>query len=115
MWRRIIFQVRARVLQASSLPARNGSAGVGLVGSIFYERWCVMSTCPCLPQLKERGEQRSGDFGIACLGGVATVTLIIQRLVYRPSDVAWDATTSHLLFVLCYPAAPSPTSSPHSR
>jgi hypothetical protein len=37
----IIFQVRARVLRASSLPARNGLAGGGLVGSIFRGRWCV--------------------------------------------------------------------------
>jgi len=28
--------------------------------------------------------------------------------VYRPSDVAWDAITSHLLFVLRHPAAPPP-------
>jgi hypothetical protein len=32
MWRRIVFQVRARVLQASLLPARNGLARGGLVG-----------------------------------------------------------------------------------
>jgi hypothetical protein len=32
--------------------------------------------------------------------------LNIQRLVYRPSDVAWDAITSHLLFVLRHPATP---------
>ena len=32
----------------------------------------------------------------------------MQRLVYRPSDVAWDAITSHLLFVLRHPAAPQP-------
>src|SRR6266702_3674961 len=50
--------------------------------------------------------QRSGDFGIARLGGVATLN--IQRLVYRPPDVAWDAITSHLLFVLRNPAAPQP-------
>ncbi|KAH9013194.1 hypothetical protein EDB84DRAFT_1533406 [Lactarius hengduanensis] len=49
---------------------------------------------------------RSGDFGIARLGGVATLN--IQRLVYRPPDVAWDAITSHLLFVLRNPAAPQP-------
>jgi len=47
---------------------------------------------------------RSDDFGIAHLGGVAALN--IQRLVYRPSDVAWDAITSHLLFVLHHPAAP---------
>jgi hypothetical protein len=105
MWRRIIFQVRARVLQASSLPTRNGLAGGGLVGSIFHGRWCVIFTCLCLPQLRERSEQWSGDLGIAHLGGVTALN--IQRLVYRPSDVAWDAITSHpLLFVLRHPAAP---------
>jgi hypothetical protein len=66
--RRIIFQVRARVLPASSLPAPNGLAGGGLVGSIFRGHWCVMSTCLSLPRLRERFEQRSGDFGIGCLG-----------------------------------------------
>ncbi len=40
------------------------------------------------------------------MGGVAALN--IQRLVYRPSDVAWDAITSHLLFVLRHPAAPPP-------
>ena len=28
--------------------------------------------------------------------------------MYRPSDIAWDAITSHLLFVLRHPAAPPP-------
>ncbi|KAH8990427.1 hypothetical protein EDB86DRAFT_3244911 [Lactarius hatsudake] len=50
--------------------------------------------------------RRSGDFGVARLCGVATLN--IQRLVYRPPDVAWDAITSHLLFVLRNPAAPQP-------
>ncbi|KAI0281735.1 hypothetical protein BC826DRAFT_1190901 [Russula brevipes] len=49
---------------------------------------------------------RSGDFGIARLGGVAVLNM--QRLVYRPSDIAWDTLTSHLLFVFCHPAAPQP-------
>jgi hypothetical protein len=49
--------MRARVLRASSLPARNCLAGGGLLGSIFCGRWCVFSTCLCLPQLKERSEQ----------------------------------------------------------
>jgi hypothetical protein len=105
MWRGIIFQVRARVLRASSLPARNGLAGGGLVGSIFRGRWCVTSTCLCLLQLRERIEQQSGDFNIARLGGVAAIN--IQRLLYRPSDVVRDAITSHL-FVLRHPAAPPP-------
>ncbi|KAF8267460.1 hypothetical protein EI94DRAFT_1730637 [Lactarius quietus] len=49
---------------------------------------------------------RSGDFGIARLGGVATLN--IQRLVYRPPDVAWNAITSHLLFIIRNPSAPQP-------
>ncbi len=40
----------------------------------------------CVPQLRERTEQRCGDFGIARLGGVAALNF--QRLVYQPSDVA---------------------------
>jgi hypothetical protein len=78
---------------------------VELVGSTFRGRWCVMSTCLCLPQLRERPEQQSDDFGmITRLGGVATLN--IQRLVYRPSDVAWNAIASHLLFVLRHLAMP---------
>ena len=50
--------------------------------------------------------QRSGDFGIARLGGVAALN--IQRLVRRSPDVAWDTITSHLIFVLRHPAAPQP-------
>jgi hypothetical protein len=50
--------------------------------------------------------QRSGDFGIARLGSVATLN--IQRLVYRPPEVAWNCITSHLLFILRNPAAPQP-------
>jgi hypothetical protein len=50
--------------------------------------------------------QRSGDFGIARLGSVAMLN--IQRLVYRPPDVAWNAITSHLLFILRNPTAPQP-------
>ena len=41
--------IPARVLRASSLPARNCLAGEGLVGSIFRRRWCVMSTCLVYP------------------------------------------------------------------
>jgi hypothetical protein len=77
------------VLPASSLPARNSLVGGGLVGPIFRGRWCVMSTLPLSTRLREWSEQRSGDFGIARLGGVAAIN--IQRLVYRPSDVVRDA------------------------
>jgi hypothetical protein len=87
MWKRILFQVRARVLPASSLPARNGLAGGGLVGTILRGRWCVMSPCLCLLQLRKWSEQRSGDFGITRLAGVAALN--IQCLAYRPSDFAW--------------------------
>ncbi|KAI0281240.1 hypothetical protein BGY98DRAFT_1094994 [Russula aff. rugulosa BPL654] len=41
----------------------------------------------------------------ARLGGVTAFN--IQRLVYRPPDVAWDAITSYLLFILLHPAAPA--------
>ena len=36
--------------------------------------------------------QRFGDLSIACFGGVATLN--IQRLVYRPPDVARNSITS---------------------
>ncbi|TFK51181.1 hypothetical protein OE88DRAFT_1807990 [Heliocybe sulcata] len=48
---------------------------------------------------------RSGDFGIAKLGGVALLN--IHRLIYRSPDVAWDTVTNHLLSVLRLPTAPS--------
>jgi hypothetical protein len=62
-----------RIPQAPSLTVRNGLAGGGLVGSIFCGRWCVMSTCLCLPQLRERTGQWSGEFGISRLRGVAAL------------------------------------------
>ncbi|OBZ73105.1 Protein MON2 [Grifola frondosa] len=48
---------------------------------------------------------RSGDFGISKLGGVATLNT--HRLIYRSPDIAWDPITSHLLSVICHPAAPA--------
>ncbi|THU96822.1 hypothetical protein K435DRAFT_722517 [Dendrothele bispora CBS 962.96] len=47
---------------------------------------------------------RSGDFGINKLGGV--VLLNIHRLVYRPPEVAWDTTTTHLLSIIRLAIAP---------
>ncbi|KDR71626.1 hypothetical protein GALMADRAFT_254004 [Galerina marginata CBS 339.88] len=47
---------------------------------------------------------RSGDFGISKLGGVAMLN--IHRLIYRSPDIAWNATTSHLLMVIRLPYAP---------
>ncbi|KAF9530793.1 hypothetical protein CPB83DRAFT_850328 [Crepidotus variabilis] len=48
--------------------------------------------------------QKSGDFGIAKLGGV--VMLNIHRLIFRSPDIAWDKTTSHLIMVMKLPYAP---------
>ncbi|KAI0700224.1 hypothetical protein C8T65DRAFT_790748 [Cerioporus squamosus] len=47
---------------------------------------------------------RSGDFGIAKLGGVAMLN--IHRLIYRSPDVAWDPITGHLLSVVRHHHAP---------
>ncbi|PPQ90332.1 hypothetical protein CVT25_007734 [Psilocybe cyanescens] len=47
---------------------------------------------------------RSGDFGISKLGGVAMLN--IHRLIYRSPDIAWNATTSHLLMIIGVPFAP---------
>ncbi|KAH9475059.1 Protein MON2-like protein [Psilocybe cubensis] len=47
---------------------------------------------------------RSGDFGISKLGGVAMLN--IHRLIYRSPEIAWNATTSHLLMVIGLPFAP---------
>ncbi|KAH9961982.1 hypothetical protein BC827DRAFT_1383745 [Russula dissimulans] len=49
---------------------------------------------------------RSGDSSIARLGSIAALN--IQCLVYRSPDVAWDAITSHLLFILRHLVAPQP-------
>ncbi len=49
--------------------------------------------------------QRSGDFGINRLGGVATLN--IHRLIYRDPEVAWDTITSHLLAVIKHTTAPA--------
>jgi hypothetical protein len=68
----------------------------------------VGALCPpafCLPQLRERSEQWSGDFGIARLG---TSLRSIFNISCIPSDVAWDVITSHFLFVLRHPAAQPP-------
>jgi hypothetical protein len=54
----------------------------------------------------ERTEHWYGDFDIAQQGGVTVFN--IQRLVYRPFDIAWDAVCSHLLFILDHPAMPPP-------
>ncbi|KAF9559372.1 hypothetical protein CPC08DRAFT_666543 [Agrocybe pediades] len=47
---------------------------------------------------------RTGDFGISKLGGVAMLN--IHRLIYRSPDVAWNATTGHLIMVIRLPFAP---------
>ena len=48
--------------------------------------------------------QRSGDFGINKLGGVAKLN--IHRLIYRDPEIAWDIITSHLLAVIKRTQAP---------
>lgn len=48
--------------------------------------------------------QRSGDFGIGRLGGVAMLN--IHRLIYRSPEVAWDPITGHLLSVVRHQHAP---------
>jgi hypothetical protein len=48
--------------------------------------------------------QLSGDFGINKLGLVAIMN--VHRLVYRSPDVAWNATTTHLLSIIRLPLAP---------
>ncbi|KAH9940033.1 uncharacterized protein BXZ73DRAFT_43028 [Epithele typhae] len=47
---------------------------------------------------------RSGDFGIAKLGGVSMLN--IHRLIYRSPEIAWDTITQHLLSVIRHPHAP---------
>ncbi|TFK22523.1 hypothetical protein FA15DRAFT_757922 [Coprinopsis marcescibilis] len=48
--------------------------------------------------------QRTGDFGISKLGGVALLN--IHRLIYRSPEIAWTAITSHLIHVIRLPYAP---------
>jgi C-terminal region of Mon2 protein len=77
------------------------------VSGIHIPRTLVRDFClPLLALTDGTGKQRSGDFSIARLGGIAALN--IQRLVYRSPDVAWDAITSHLLFILRHPVAPQP-------
>ena len=66
--------------------------------------WCVMFTCLCLPIGKG---PNSGTATLTLLSRVASL-FNIQRLVYRPFDIAWDAVCSHLLFILDDPAMPPP-------
>ncbi|KAF8626562.1 hypothetical protein AX15_004804 [Amanita polypyramis BW_CC] len=47
---------------------------------------------------------RMGDFGLTKLGGVAMLN--IHRLIYRSPDIAWYATTTHLLSVIRLSSAP---------
>ncbi|KAI0278818.1 hypothetical protein BC826DRAFT_1113176 [Russula brevipes] len=70
--------------------------------------WRAATTAGAQPtQSDMRTCSRRCDFGIARLGGVAALNM--QRLVHCPSDVVWDAITSHLLFILPHPAALQPT------
>ena len=48
--------------------------------------------------------QRSGDFGINKLGGVALLN--IHRLIYHSPEIAWNTTTSHLLSIIRLVTAP---------
>jgi hypothetical protein len=65
IWEGVFDVEEDNTLPASSLSARNGLAGGGLVGYIFRRRWCVLSTCLCLPQLREWSKQQPGNFDIA--------------------------------------------------
>ncbi|KAL0562942.1 Endocytosis and vacuole integrity protein, partial [Marasmius crinis-equi] len=49
---------------------------------------------------------RSGDFGLTKLGQVSILN--IHRLIYRPSEIAWDTTTQHLLSIINLAKAPQP-------
>ncbi|KIK34917.1 hypothetical protein CY34DRAFT_812567 [Suillus luteus UH-Slu-Lm8-n1] len=47
---------------------------------------------------------RQGDFGVERLGSVAMLNF--HRLIYRAPEVAWNTTTSHLLWVMSLSSAP---------
>ncbi|KAG1769044.1 hypothetical protein EV702DRAFT_707206 [Suillus placidus] len=47
---------------------------------------------------------RQGDFGVERLGSVAMLNF--HRLIYRAPEVAWNATTNHLLWVMGLSSAP---------
>ncbi|KAJ7597649.1 guanine nucleotide exchange factor in Golgi transport N-terminal-domain-containing protein [Mycena floridula] len=51
-----------------------------------------------------RATIRSGDFGITKLGGIALLN--IHRLIYRPPEIAWTTTTTHLLAIIRLALAP---------
>jgi hypothetical protein len=77
----------------------------GLVGSIFRGRWCVVSTCLCLLQLRERSKQRSGNFGIACLRVSLGTIFNVSCIGYLISHGAPSLHTSSFR----HPAAAAPT------
>lgn len=47
---------------------------------------------------------RQGDFGVERLGSVAMLNF--HRLIYRAPEVAWNTTTSHLLWIMSLSSAP---------
>lgn len=63
---------------------------------------CVLSRHPHVRLTTQ--SQRSGDFGISKLGGVAMLN--IHRLIYRSPDIAWGPITEHLLNVIRNALAP---------
>ncbi|KAH9953498.1 hypothetical protein BC827DRAFT_1159217 [Russula dissimulans] len=75
-------------------------------GSLKVEDDNIPSASTSVTSLVTPRSERFGRRGMAPLGGIAALN--IQRLVYRSPDVAWDAITPHLLFILRHPVAPQP-------
>ncbi|KAG6844369.1 hypothetical protein H0H87_007445 [Tephrocybe sp. NHM501043] len=92
-------------LSAEMVEMQSGGGSATLVSNESHED--VASAAGLSPRSGAvHRRRRSGDFGITKLGGVTMLN--IHRLIYRPPDVAWDATTSHLLSVIHTSYAPQP-------
>lgn len=76
------------------------------VSGIHIPKTLVCICASCFHPGADIIPQRTGDFGISRLGGVAMLN--VHRLIYRSPDIAWDTTTTHLLSVIRLPLAPQP-------
>jgi hypothetical protein len=98
--------VRARVLPASSLPARNDLAGGGLVGLIFCRRWCVMSTLPLSTPIERTDRTAVRRLWDCSSGGQRCDQYPTSRVLAIFCRTGRHYFTSS--FVLRHPAAPPP-------
>ena len=73
---------RAIMVEHGSKDKWNRAIRGGLVGFIVCGRWCVISICLCLPQLRERSEQNGGPLTSVLLAW-GVLAFNIRRPAYR--------------------------------